>query len=268
MAGGSGFMTTPDTYERYIGRWSRMIVPKFLAFVSARPKAAWLDVGCGTGALVRGILDRCDPLRIEAVDLSSAFLDAARAAIADRRVRFATADACSLPYERETFDAVVSGLVLNAVSDQTAALSEFTRAAVPGGVVGVYVWDFDREMQMLRYFWEAATALDPHADEPDPSNAFAICKPDRLAEALRNVGLERVTVEAIDAVTHFRDFDDYWAPFLRGAAPGPAYVASLTPERRDALRERLYKLLPIAGDGSIPLIARAWAARGVKQARG
>ena len=54
----------------------------------------------------------------------------------------------------------------------------------------------------------------------------------------------------------------YWSPFLGGQAPAPTYVASLDEARRTALRERIRAALPIAPDGSIHLIARAWAVRG------
>ena len=66
----------------------------------------------------------------------------------------------------------------------------------------------------------------------------------------------------IDVPTTFNDFDDYWNPFLGGQGPAPAYAMSLTEERRNALRDRIREKLPIASDGSIPLIARAWAVRG------
>ena len=66
----------------------------------------------------------------------------------------------------------------------------------------------------------------------------------------------------IDAPTRFRDFDDYWSPFLGGQGPAPGYAMSLSEERRGALRERIRASLPIAQDGSINLIARAWAVRG------
>ncbi len=40
---------------------------------------------------------------------------------------------------------------------------------------------------------------------------------------------------------------------------------SLSEERRAVLREQLRSLLPISADGSIHLIARAWAVRGVRE---
>ena len=71
-----------------------------------------------------------------------------------------------------------------------------------------------------------------------------------------------VSARPIDVPTVFRDFDDYWRPSLRGQAPAPGYCMSLGEERRAALREHIRERLPIADDGSISLIARAWAVRG------
>ena len=75
---------------------------------------------------------------------------------------------------------------------------------------------------------------------------------------------QAVEVRAIDSATDFHDFDDYWSPFLGGQGPAPSYTMSLSEEQRVALRERLRQSLPFALDGSIPLVARAWAVRGVR----
>jgi hypothetical protein len=71
-------------------------------------------------------------------------------------------------------------------------------------------------------------------------------------------------VDAIDIPTIFRDFDDYWGPLLLGGSGVvQRYVTSLGELERAALRDRLQAKLPIAVDGSIPLIARARATRGI-----
>jgi hypothetical protein len=132
-----------------------------------------------------------------------------------------------------------------------------------GGTVAGYVWDFDGEMQLLRYFWNTADELDPGAESGDDER-FAICRPERLGAAWRDAGFSDVAVRAIDAQARFRDFDDFWTPFLRGEAPAQAHVQSLDPVHRTLLRDRLRAALPIAGDGSISLITRAWAAKGTK----
>lgn len=76
--------------------------------------------------------------------------------------------------------------------------------------------------------------------------------------------LNDIEVRAIDIPTVFQNFDDYWTPFLGGQGSAPTYVASLSDDRRDALRDLLKSRLPTAPDGSIPLVARTWAVRGTR----
>ena len=82
---------------------------------------------------------------------------------------------------------------------------------------------------------------------------------------LREARAKVVEVHAVDVPTIFRDFDDYWYPFLGGQGPAPSYTISLSEERRLALREHIRLTLPISHDGSIRLITRAWAVRGVRK---
>ena len=265
MQGPDAMWVDADSYEAYIGRWSRIAATMFLDWLKVAPRSAWLDVGSGTGALTQAILDRAEPARIVGVDRSHAFVSYARTKITDPRVAFEQADATRLTMSNDSFDAVVSALMLNAVPDQPAALREFVRVAKPGCVVATYLWDFDGEMQVLRYFWEAAKAFDPGADAAsDDDEAFAISKPDRLKSAFEKAGLRDVEVRALDVPAHFRDFDDYWAPLQRGHAPSQEHVAALSDVDRSRLRDRLRTMLPTRPDGSIELIARAWAAKGTK----
>ncbi len=139
-----------------------------------------------------------------------------------------------------------------------------TRVTKPGGTVGAYVWDYAGKMQLMRHFWDAAAALDPRAVGQDEGRRFPICHPKPLAELFLAAGLADVETRAIDIATNFTDFEDYWSPFLGGQGPAPSYTMSLSEERRAALRERLRAGLPTAIDGSIRLVARAWAVRGVR----
>lgn len=126
-----------------------------------------------------------------------------------------------------------------------------------------YVWDYAGKMELMRYFWDAAVELDRAAFELDEGRRFPLCQPGRLTALFAHAGMSEVQVLPIDIPTRFRDFDDYWTPFLGGQAPAPGYAMSLSEERRGALRDRIRAKLPIASDGSIDLIARAWAVRGL-----
>jgi hypothetical protein len=117
-------------------------------------------------------------------------------------------------------------------------------------------------MEFMQRFWDAAVALDRSAIELDEGQRFALCRPEPLARLFNNAGLREVQVRAIDVPTAFRDFDDYWTPFLGGQGPAPGYAMSMTAPRRAVLRERIHASLPVESDGSIHLTARAWAVRG------
>ena len=246
-------------YESYVGRWSRLVAAEFLEWLGLPVGLCWLDVGCGTGALTAAILQRSSPAEVVGVDPSAGYVAYAAEHVRGHRARFEVADATDLP--PGPFDAVVSALVLNFVPDPAPALRAMLEAA-PGGVVAAYVWDYAGRMELMRHFWDAAVELDPAARDLDEGVRFSICRPDRLERAWQEAGFGDVASRAIDVPTIFRDFDDYWRPFLGGQAPAPGYAMSLSEERRSALRERVRDRLPMADDGSISLIARAWAIRG------
>lgn len=259
---GKDVWASGDAYESYVGRWSRRAAPEFIGWLDQPAGGRWLDVGCGTGALSQTILERAAPQSVLGIDPSDGFLAHARRAVIDPRAEFRAGDAQALPVDGGAFDAVVSGLVINFVPDMAKAAAEMARAARAGGTVAVYVWDYGGEMQMMRRFWDAAVALDPAALQKDEARRFLACRPEPLAALIEGAGLANVEVRAIDVPTVFKDFDDYWTPFLSGQAPAPGYCMSLSEERRAALRERIRASLPFRDDGSVPLIARAWAARG------
>lgn len=251
-------------YERYVGRWGRLVARAFVPWMGVAPGARWVDVGCGTGAVAATILDLAEPATVLGVDSSEGFLAHARETVGGPHVSFEVGDAAALPADDGSYDAVVAGLVLNFVPDPRAALTEWRRVTRAGGVLGAYVWDYAEGMDLLRRFWDAAVALDGAARSLDEGVRFPIARPQPLTDAFEEAGLADITTRAIDVPTRFADFDDLWRPFLGGQGPAPTYAMSLPAAQRDALRDRLRADLPIGPDGSIDLAARAWAVRGLR----
>ena len=253
-----------DKYEQYMGRWSRRVAREFIDWLAVPAGRQWLDVGCGTGALSQTVLQLAQPAQIKGIDRSEGFVDFAREHAGNGRVRFEVGDAEALTADSETFDAVISGLVLNFIPHPELALAEMTRVTRAGGVVAVYVWDYADGMQFIRHFFDAAIALDSHAAEHDEGPRFPICRPDALRQLFESTRLQDVEVRPIQVPTVFRDFEDYWNPFLAGVGPAPGYAMSLSEEHRAALREKIRETLPFNPDGSISMTARAWAVRGLR----
>jgi len=247
-------------YERYVGRWSRQVAPVFLSWLSIPAGRRWLDVGCGTGALCAAIVDRCAASSVIGIEPSEGFLGTARENLAGRAVLH-QGIATAIPLDDASVDVVVSGLVLNFIADERAALAEMARVTAKGGTIAAYVWDYAEKMELMRYFWDVARELDPGAAKMDEGVRFPLCRPEALVKLLAGAGLEKIEVSAIDIPTSFANFDDYWQPFLGGQGPAPAYTMSLDETARVRLRDRIRERLPIESDGSISLMARAWAAR-------
>ena len=257
--------TTGDAYESYMGRWSRPLARSFVNWLGPPRGVTWLEVGCGTGALTSAICELTDPASVVACDPSEPFVVHARKGLSDRRVSFVVASAEALPGGPGAFDCVVSGLVLNFVPDPAAAIALMRERLRPGGMLAAYVWDYGDGIEFLRYFWDNAVALDAAAANLDEGRRFPLCKPDILSTLFVRTSLRDVTVESLEIPTHFRDFQDFWTPFLKGTGPAPSYVSSLSEERRNLLRDHLAGRLKAEADGGIRLKARAWAVRGMSK---
>jgi SAM-dependent methyltransferase len=249
-------------YEQYAGRWSRKVATVFLRWLAAPPGLAWADVGCGTGGLAAAILDTCEPSSVCGIDASESFVSQARRRIEDSRARFETGDAARLPWPSNIYDITVSGLVLNFVRDHESMAREMTRVTKPGGRVAAYVWDYAGGMQMMRHFWDAAIAVSPGDAKLDQAEQFPLCRPEPLEALFERAGLRSVSVRAIDVPTVFRDFDDYWSPFLGRTGAAPTYLASVGEDVRERIRQHLERRLASSHGGPIELTARAWAVQG------
>ena len=247
-----------------MGRWSRLLAAEVLAWLAPPPGLRWLDVGCGTGALSAAVLGAASPSSLLGLDPSAAYVHLARERQPDPRATFTVGDATALELTDASIDRVVCGLVLNFVPDPAAAVAEMRRVLVPGGQLATYVWDYGGGMQMLNRFWAAAIAEDPAAAELDEYARFPLCREGGLAQFVAAAGLADVRAHSLDVPTVFRDFDDYWTPFLGGQGPAPGYLAALPEAASDGLRERLRASLPTEPDGSIRLTARAFVVQATR----
>jgi SAM-dependent methyltransferase len=246
-----------EIYESYVGRWSRQVAKEFLGWLDRPSGLRWLDVGCGTGALTSTILRTADPADVLGIDPSDGFVDYARQTVQDERVWFEVRGADDLP--AGPFDVAVAGLALNFIPDRVGALRRLREIA---GSVAVYVWDYADQMELMKYFWDAALDLRPEDREHDEAIRFPFCNPEGLERLFTEAGFDGVSTRAIVVPTEFASFDDYWEPFLGGQGVAPAYLRALEQPAQDALREEVQRRLPVAEDGSIHLVARAWAALG------
>lgn len=237
------------------------MAPVFLKWLNFPHIMTWLDMGCGTGVLSEAIFQNYRPSYLCCVDPSAEFLEKAKEKKSFKG-DFFIGDASSIPVVNDTFDIVVSGLALNFFPDLSSALIEIKRVLKKNGTIAAYVWDYSGRMDFLRFFWDAACQVDVNAAMLDEGIRFPVCNADNLKDAFQEADLNNIETSNLDIYTVFKNFDDYWNPFLGGQGPAPGYLALLNEDLKTRLKNILLKKLPIAPDGSITLLARAIAVRG------
>ena len=252
-----------SAYFGYMGRWSRLVAKEFVSWLEVATGRTWLDVGTGTGVLTQVILDQAAPANIVGIDPSKDYIAFAKQQINDERVEFRLGSTGDLTLEQSEFDVAVAGLVLNFIPSAEEALESIVSAMREGGMIAAYVWDYANQMQIMRHFWSAAIKIDPLAAEFDAGKRFTLCQPDNLRALYTTGGLVDVEVIPIDIRTDFADFNDFWLPFLAAQGSISKYLMSLDKEAKAALRNQLQIQVPIHADGSIHLIVRAWAVKGI-----
>lgn len=252
-----------EAYERFMGRWSRQLAPLFVEFADPPGSSTILDAGSGTGALAMVLQSLLPTSRVTGIDPSRVYVDYARANNSDPMITFEVGDARRLGFENDSFDATLSLLVVNFIPDAPRAVQEFRRVTRPGGVVAACVWDYADGMEMLRFFWDEAVALDPSAESKDERH-MPYCEDGGLATLWKTAGLESVQEKALTISMQYTSFEDYWLPFLEGQGPAGSHVLSLTEGQQVELRDRLRgRILGDRPNTSFTLKARAWTVRGI-----
>jgi ubiquinone/menaquinone biosynthesis C-methylase UbiE len=129
---------TSETVRWYVDRYGKWPSPGLLAeHVVLSEGQVLVDVGCGTGSLLRLLRQRHPGGRCVGVDVSAEMLSVARAQTDDAGIEYQTADANALPIGGESADVVVFLNTLHHLPEPEAALVEALRILKPGGTIWV-----------------------------------------------------------------------------------------------------------------------------------
>lgn len=249
------FEVAAQSYDRFMGDWSRLLSPLLADLAHVEPGHRVLDVGCGPGALTAELVARVGAGCVSAVDPSAPFVAAARDRHPGVDVHLAGAEA--LPFSDDEFDAALAQLVVHFLTDPVAGIREMARVTRPGGAIAACVWDYEGHRDPLGPFWEAAQEMDPGIEG---EGGWAGAREGHLVELFEAAGLRQVEGSTLSIGRVFADFGAWWEPFTLGVGPAGRLVQGLDVGRRTELRERCRARLP---SGSFRLDASAWAAVGV-----
>ena len=194
-----------------------------------------LDVAGGSGEPSLTIAETVGPTGSVTCTDAVAEMVAAAQSEAQRRgltnVAFQQCAADSLPFDSNSFDAVVSRLGVMFFPDPVAALREMLRVTKSGGAISLAVWD-KSELNPFSYLINdvAARYFDVAPADPNAPGAFRFAEPGALARILKDAG-------AIDVKERVLKFHI--------AAPiSPEQFWEMRSETSGTLREKLATLSP------------------------
>jgi SAM-dependent methyltransferase len=212
---------------------------KYAAQLVLPSSAKVLEVGCGTGAMVRRLAQRDDfSGKAFGVDQCAAFIDAATRfahdAKLDDRVDFRVGDAHRLDFPAETFDAVFAHTLISHVTAPETVLGEMARVVRPGGAVVIFDGDY-ASMTYACSDHEFGHRMDAALVGASFNNPLVMRDLPRL---LPTLGL-RLTAAWGDAVveigsaSYFKSFAEAYVPYVTrsGLLPPEAVEAWLTAQR-------------------------------------
>jgi SAM-dependent methyltransferase len=248
------FDVAAEAYDRFMGRYSIQLSAPLADFAEIRAGNRVVDVGCGPGAMTAELVRRVGPGSVSAVDPSRSFVAAARAR--NPGIDAVVASAENLPFPDRAFDAALAQLVVHFMHDPIAGLREMSRITRRDGLVAASVWDHGTGRGPLSLFWRAALEVDPNADD---ESELPGARRGHLAGLFRAAELQEVEETELASSVEYASFDEWWEPYTRGVGTAGTYLAALTPDRQQAVRDRCQALLP---NGPFVIDAWAWAVRG------
>jgi SAM-dependent methyltransferase len=246
-------------YERMMGRWSHRVGEKFLDWLDAPKGLRWIDVGCGNGAFTEVLIARSAPAAVTGIDPSEYQIDYARERESVKLARFRVANAHSLPFADNSFDAAAMALVISFLTEPLKAAQEMARVVKPGGPVAAYMWDIPGGGLPVNPIYVGLHALG-HGDLR-PAGAPHSNR-DTMHKIWSEAGLTAIDTAVIRIEVAYFGFDDFWQSCNVPVGPSGNAVANLSPAKREELKEYLRGYLPADADGRIVYEAFANAVKG------
>jgi ubiquinone/menaquinone biosynthesis C-methylase UbiE len=243
-----------SSYDRYVGRWSRLFVPALLDAAGVAPGSLVLDVSTGTGEAALAALPILGGSgRVIGVDISPAMLDAARDRLKGSSFWPVVADGQALPFMDGSFGAVICRLGLQFFPDPALGLSEFRRVLRTDCCAAVCVIATPDRALMWGILADAVARFLP-AQRDIVHLSFALADPRRLEALLAGAGFRGIRVEREKREDIVESFDEYWEPIEAGIGSIPqAYLMLSEADRRSVREEVRARLSPFEVDGRLSL---------------
>lgn len=196
-----------------------------------------LDLGCGTGnpsILVSRVVGESGS--VVGLDLSENMLTVARRKAGElglSNVKFMVEDASTLPFENDSFDAVISRFCLMFLPDIPQAVNEIARVLKPGGYVAAAVWSTADKNPFVRIPVEILKRfIEIPVPDPNQPGIFRLAKPGDFMNIMKGAGLTEIADDEVTGESLFESPEEYLLNIKDMAAPLQPLFAKLSPEQK------------------------------------
>jgi ubiquinone/menaquinone biosynthesis C-methylase UbiE len=233
-------------YDEQLSRVTTQSVESLLDAVGVHDGSRVLDVASGAGYIAAAAARRgADAFGI---DFSAAQVELARRCHPD--VRFEHADAEALPFEPDSFDAVVSGFGMCHLPEPGRALGEAFRVLRHGGRVAFTVWASPERAVAFGALYAAVRAHGTmDVGLPVGPNFFLFSDPEQCARALSDAGFVSHSCREVAQVWRVTDPDDLFDAFAGGSVRAAATLRAQTPQARQAIKSAMRDVVTGYGVG-------------------
>ena len=201
--------------------------------VAALRPARILETAAGTGIVTEALARALPEAEIVATDLNQAMLDVAARRVASPKVSFQAADAQSLPFPDQSFDAVVCQFGVMFFPDRIGAYREARRVLKPGGRFLFNCWDRIALNPVSEIIAASVAALFPD-DPPSFLNRVPFGYHDRswVESDLRAAGFQNIVIETAAAKSCLASARDAAMGLCQGS-PLRSEIEQRDPDRLD-----------------------------------
>lgn len=223
-------------YHEHLARITTQSVDALLDAVGLSRGSRVLDVATGGGYIAGAAAQRgADAIGI---DFSGAQVRMARERYPT--VRFEQADAEALPFEPDTFDAVVNGFGMCHLPNPDAALREAFQVLKTGGRVAFTVWDVpERAVAFGAVYVAVRTHGSMDVGLPTGPNFFLFSDPEESTKALLAAGFVSPSFHKVPQVWRVSDPDEVFDVISEASVRAGATLRAQSPSSREAIKRAL-----------------------------
>ena len=235
-----GWEASVAAYAEHLGPLTQLMIGPLLDGAKVTSGMRVLDVATGPGYVAAAAAKR--GASVIGVDFSEKMIVRARGINTDRNTRFEVGDAEALPYEADSFDAVVMNFGILHLAQPEKAIQEAWRVLRSGGSFGFTLWAKPEEADGFAIILRAIEEFG-NANAPLPIGPpfFRFSDPIECESTLQKATFVDTTSVKIPLVWRMKSADGVFTAFFEGTVRMGGLLRAQSSESISAIKDGVQK---------------------------